>query len=294
MDLKQMKAFLTICEFQNVTRASEQLGYAQSTVTSQIQSLEKEYGVKLFEKIGRNIHLTADGKTMEYYAKQMVALEQQLKEDYVNLYHVKQILRIGVAESLCYQYFPSVCNSFSKLYPNVEFKVVFSDSHHFASMLINNEIDIGLSLSNLILHKKINILHKEKASLALLVNPNHILCSKSLITAQDLEPFPFYLTVKGCAYRTALERILNEKDVFPKVELETDSKEILKRFAMNSKGITFLPETTAALELSDKKLVKLPWNQDFKIFFQVLIHEKKRITPLMRAFIDCIEAIPLQ
>lgn len=58
MDFKQLNAFLTISKLQSFTKAAEVLGYAQSSVTTQIKLLESELEVKLFERIGKNVSLT--------------------------------------------------------------------------------------------------------------------------------------------------------------------------------------------------------------------------------------------
>ena len=55
MDIKQIKTFVTVATLRSFTRAAEQLGYVQSSITSQIQLLEKEVGVRLFERLGKKI-----------------------------------------------------------------------------------------------------------------------------------------------------------------------------------------------------------------------------------------------
>ncbi len=53
MDIRLIKAFVTVATLNNFTQAAEQLGYAQSSITSQIQLLERELGVHLFERLGK-------------------------------------------------------------------------------------------------------------------------------------------------------------------------------------------------------------------------------------------------
>ncbi|WP_330377508.1 LysR family transcriptional regulator [Cellulosilyticum ruminicola] len=62
MDLKQLTTFLTISKLQSFTKAAEELSYAQSSVTTQIKLLEDELGVKLFERMGKNIFLTHEAR----------------------------------------------------------------------------------------------------------------------------------------------------------------------------------------------------------------------------------------
>lgn len=61
MELKRLHTFLILSEIKNFTKTAEYLHYAQSNVTTQIQQLEEELGVRLFERIGKNITLTPEG-----------------------------------------------------------------------------------------------------------------------------------------------------------------------------------------------------------------------------------------
>ena len=81
MDLKQLNTFLMISKLQSFTKAADTLNYAQSSVTTQIKLLEEELGVKLFERIGKNISLTHDGKKLIPYAQQMLKLSTDIKNN---------------------------------------------------------------------------------------------------------------------------------------------------------------------------------------------------------------------
>ena len=200
---------------------------------------------------------------------------------------IKGVLHLGVAESLCYYLLPQILETFKKQFPLVSFKILFGDALTLPTMLQNNDIDLGLSLSTLITKKEILILSKHSAHLDLLVQPNHPLSNVSHLTLKDLEPYPFFLTEKGCSYRSELLRVLNQYNVFPTIELETNSKEILKRFTMHSMGITFLPELTVLEEIKAHKLIPLDWScEPFDIWLQLLIHKDKPINPLLQTFID--------
>ena len=62
MDIRYLVAFQTILETGSFSKAANQLGYTQAAITFQIQQLEQELGIKLFERIGRNLQLTESGR----------------------------------------------------------------------------------------------------------------------------------------------------------------------------------------------------------------------------------------
>lgn len=65
----------------NFTRAAEILNYAQSTVTSQIQALESELGVALFDRLGKRVILTEQGRLFKAYTDQILALSDEAKNE---------------------------------------------------------------------------------------------------------------------------------------------------------------------------------------------------------------------
>jgi DNA-binding transcriptional LysR family regulator len=83
LDLKQLETFREVAVTSNFTRAADQLGYHQSTVTFHIKSLERELGVRLFERerFSKNVTMTEIGKRTFEYAERLLALaaETQVK-----------------------------------------------------------------------------------------------------------------------------------------------------------------------------------------------------------------------
>lgn len=71
MELRQLHTFKTVAEAKGFTRAASVLSYAQSSVTAQIQALEEELGVKLFDRLGKKVMLTAAGERLLPYAAQL-------------------------------------------------------------------------------------------------------------------------------------------------------------------------------------------------------------------------------
>ena len=72
MNNTQLETFLKIVETRNFTLAANLLGYAQSTVTTQIKQLEEELGCLLFERLGKSLTVTAEGEKLSIYAEKML------------------------------------------------------------------------------------------------------------------------------------------------------------------------------------------------------------------------------
>ena len=108
MDFKQLRTFLKICETSGFTSAASALGYAQSTVTTQIKLLEEELNVQLFDRIGKSISLTEEGKKLLPYAKQIKQTERDIFNNVTPSIEATGHLIIGAAESLCNLLVPKI------------------------------------------------------------------------------------------------------------------------------------------------------------------------------------------
>ena len=77
MELRNIKTFIHAAEMESFTAAALRKNYAQSTVTQQIQAIERELGAELFVRSGRRVALSSAGRAFLGYARRMAALEQE-------------------------------------------------------------------------------------------------------------------------------------------------------------------------------------------------------------------------
>lgn len=287
MDLKQLTTFLTISKLQSFTKAAEELNYAQSSITTQIKLLEEELGVKLFERMGKNIFLTHEGKKLIPYARQMLRLSTDIKNNISEDTTPKGLLTIGVAESLCVIRLPEIIKEYRQLYPEVEISLKFGSCADFRHFLNDNLIDVAFSLGAKIESSEFISEIESDEPMVLLAYPGHPLLQKEKILPQDLEGESLILTEIGCSYRAAFERILKDAGVTPHITLESGSIHAIKLFTMSGLGLCLLPKIAVTDELASGKLLPLNWcGPDFEIISQVLYHKNKWVSPALNAFIE--------
>lgn len=289
-----MKTFCVIVETGSFTRAAEELGYAQSSITAQIQSLEQELETKLFERLGRNIVLSKSGKKLLVYARQIVNLSSEAKE-VITGSSTKGTLAISAPESLCVYRLPKLLAEYRKRYPDVEIVVRTGACSDIISWLKNNDVDISfligkeLSFPNLITESLLS------EPIVVLSGPDHPLAKKSSVTPVDMNDEHLILTDKGLSnscYRVVFEEILNKAGVQPKVILEYGSVEAIKKCVISGLGITVLPLITVQEELKRQELVVLHWHGlEFNMITQIVYHKNKWLSPPMLAFIDLVREI---
>lgn len=286
MDFKQLNAFLTISKLQSFTKAADMLGYAQSSITTQVKLLESELGVKLFERIGKNVTLTHEGKKLLPYAKQMLKLSSDIKNTVFSKESPSGTLTIGAAESLCVLRLPEILKEYRKLYPDVDVSLKFGSCADFRSFLSDNIIDVAFSLGVKIDSAEFISEIEVPEPMLLLAYPDHPLTNKKEILPKDIKNESLILTDVGCSYRAAFENILNNYHIKPNIALETGSVQAIKQFTMSGLGITLLPKVAVLDEIKSGKLIPLNWaGPNFEIISQVLYHKDKWISPALSEFL---------
>ena len=289
MTITHLETFLKIAETQNFTAAAALLGYAQSTVTMQIKQLEEELGCLLFERLGKTVVLTAEGKKLCGYAERMMQLEREIRLEVTAAQEPSGTLRLGVSESLCYNRLPQVLLEYRKKYPRVEIQLSFIMHDTFPALLKTGALDVAYSLNPAADCPNLILLDDRPESLGFFACPDHPLAKKKRIAERDLDGVPLLLTSHACSFRHMLLEDLAGASVVPQVALETSSKEILKQFAVSGLGIAFMPDMAAQAEVERGTLKKLSWTGNpFPVFSRVYVHKDKHVSPAIQGLVNLI------
>ena len=287
MTITQLATFLKIAETGNFTTAANLLGYAQSTVTTQIKQLESELNCLLFERLGKSIALTPEGERLQAYAEKMLQMEREILLEVPAVREPVGMIKLGVSESLCYNRLPQSLMAYRQQYPGIDIRIQFIDHDSFPEQLKKGALDLVYTLNPLMEHPDLTILHKKREQLGFYAAPGYLPVDK--ITEQDLAGIPLLLTSHHCSFRRMLLDDLAQAAVTPRIALETSSKEILKQFAINEMGVAFMPDMAAEEEVRKKRLVRLNWQgNDFPIYAQIYIHKDKRVSKAIAELVKMI------
>lgn len=292
MDIKQLNTFLTIAKLQSFTKAAQNLDYAQSSITSQIKLLENELGVKLFERLGHSITLTADGRNLLPYAEQILKFSKEAKNAIGSSVLPCGALSIGAVESLCVTRLPKLLKEYRSRYPNVEITIKFGNSTDFRGLLKDNIIDIAFFLEQKEIDGEFVTEIQFPEPMVILSLTEHPLAQKESVYPEDLTDESMILTEKGCSYRILFENMLTQYAIKPRSIIETGNVQAIKQLTMSGLGITFLPLVAVEEEFLQHRLAKLNWKgPSFEMLTQVIYHRNKWISAPLKAFIELIHEI---
>ncbi|QOX65673.1 LysR family transcriptional regulator [Anoxybacterium hadale] len=286
MELRQLNTFVTVTKLNNFTKAAAYLGYSQASVTSQIQLLEKELGVYLFDRIGKRIFLTPEGEKLLTYSKEILKLYDETKESFSSN-ELKGTIMIGASDSLCALRLPLLLKEFHERYPAVEIVLKMKNYNDAQTALRENEIDVAFVIGQKIGSPEFISDLEFPEPLALLTIPGHPLSLKNHISPEDIVPYNAILAQKGCSFRKAFEKCLDDAKLFPKYMMEVGSIQAIKQLTISGMGISLLPRIAVEDELNRKLLAELDWaGAPFDLVTQIIYHRNKRVSPMLQAFLD--------
>lgn len=285
---------MTIAKLKSFSKAALELDYAQSSITSQIQSLEQELNVRLFERLGHNIALTPEGKKLLPIAEQMLKLSNDAKNIADDPNKPSGPLIIGAVESLCVTRLPKLIKEYRSRYPDVEILIKFGTKSDFLRSLKDNTIDIAFFVDQKIANSEFIMVAQIPEPMALLCSSEHPFARRENVYPEDLSGEPLILTEHCCGYRALFETIMSQYNIKPRSVIESGNVQAIKQLILSGMGITFLPQTAVEEELQQKRFVKLNWiGPEFLIFTQVFYHKTKWMSTALKAFIELIQEMKL-
>ena len=291
MELRNLTTFIQVAELGSFTRAAEQLGYSQSTVSFQIKQLEDELGCLLFERINHTITLTEKGRDLVSYAHQIRSLTDTLKESLENEREISGHLHIVTPDSVCEEMINSHYIDFHTKYPLISFKFTTGDSAVMLDMLDHNEADVILTLDHHLYNKDYIIAKEEQLPMHFVAASSSKFAGTKHLSIRDIINEPFILTEYGQGYRRVFDRELAKKSLEITPVLEIGRTDIITSLIAQSNMISFLPDFVTKPLIDTGALCYLNVNDmNIDIWKQLIYHKNKWISKSLKAFIDYVKA----
>jgi len=287
LDLAYYRTFREVALRQSFTRAAEHLGYAQSSVTTQIQKLEKEYGVQLFERYGRGLRLTSAGEELLKIVTGMLELHSQAKETLTR--QGGGSLAIGTIDSLAAYYLPPFVQGIRQSYPELNISLQPDREDRIVHRVKEGEFDIGLMLVNEPPDAALEWIEIREEPLLLVSGPGHPLVGFGEVDTERLSGAEWIMTEETCNYRIMLEKLLKAEGVPYRIGLEIGNPEAVKGCVKAGDGIAILPRFAVEAELARRELAAINFSHpDLRLSLQMCIHPRKWVSHGMRAFMESL------
>lgn len=290
MELRNIITFSKVAELKSFSKAANKLNYSQAAITIQIKQLEEELEVKLFDRVGKNISLTDKGRELLSYAHQLIDLSNQAINAMKSDKTPKGELKIGVVESFCTSQFPDIIKNCSEVFPDIELIVEIATTPELERMLIQNEVDLIVTLDNRVQNKNLITIFEQKEKISFIASHNYPIKEQPLLL-EEIVNEAFIMPEKVCNCRKLLEQrisqFMNPQDL--KIFLEIGNTEVIKKFVQQGVGISILPEMTLMNEIKSKTL-RILEVEDFKpdVYLQLVRHKDKYLSVIINSITSII------
>nr|WP_325178821.1 LysR family transcriptional regulator [uncultured Oscillibacter sp.] len=255
MELKNLRAFQTVVDQGSYQKAAERLGYTQSTITVQIQQLEEELGVPLFERVGRRMVLTEAGERALPQARELLEAAERLLECGKTGSVPTGTLRVDMAETLlCYRMQP-VIRAFRERAPQVRLIVRSCNCMRIPQGVRTGACDLGVGYDMDWNREALEVESMGSYDIVLLASPDFT--EPDFTTPGQRKKVSLVTDEPDSIFRRRLEAYLCQREIELDVTLELWSIETIKRCVMSNLGFTYLPRFVAEEELADGRLVEL-------------------------------------
>lgn len=292
MELRQLLIFRTAAQTLNFTQTANMLGYVQSNVTAQIKSLEEEFGVPLFDRLGRQVALTDAGKRLLDYAENLLDMAEEAHHVVSNNRAMEGEVVFSAPETICVYRLPGMLRTYRDTFPAV--KLTFnplSTTEHIEAVR-SGVLDVALMLvEDDIQAKSLCFQTMIKEPLMMVAAPDHPLAGESGLTPLHLDAMTFLVTEKTCNYRRTFERHLLAEGIYPSQEIEFHSVEAIKQCAIAGLGIAVLPHVVVRESMLRGDLVPLDALELPPIQTVLVWHRDKWLSPPAEAFLDMTRKI---
>jgi len=208
MDLKELTAFQTIVQEGTFSRAAEKLNYAQSTITNQIQRLEKELGVQLFDRRW-DVQLTSAGQLFAKEVGNLIRHWNDVAEHARALQHDEVgIVRAGGIESVMDTVMSDSVRRFQQQKPRMACQIVTGNTDSLAKSLLHDELDFAIcgEPSD---HSAFYFEPVYHERTVLIADLNHPLCQRSQVSFEDILAYPMTIGGNTCLYHLQFANYLS-------------------------------------------------------------------------------------
>lgn len=289
MELRNLITFIQVAELGSFTKAAEQLGYSQSTISFQIKQLEEELGCLLFDRINHTITLTEQGRELVVYAHQVRALTEDFKET-ITKEDLRGNLHIVTPDSICEEMISTHYADFHKKYPSIFIRFSTGDTSDMLNMLDHNEADVIITLDHRLYNKDYVVAAEQELPMHFVASAKSKFAARKGLSVKDIIGEPFVLTEYGQGYRRVFDRELAKRSLEITPILEIGRTDIITSVVVENDMLSFLPDFVTEELISSGKLCHLDiTDMNIDIWKQLIYHKNKWLSKSMKTFIEYIK-----
>ncbi|MFQ6389695.1 LysR family transcriptional regulator [Priestia aryabhattai] len=238
MELLQLKYFQVVARLEHISKAAEELYVSQPALSKTISQLEKELGIRLFDRNGKYIKLNRYGKAFCAKVERALKTLEDAKHELKDMSNdpCEEIRLVVLASS---HLLPELLSRFREQYPQVRFRLM----QHLTNSYSQPDFDLCISAFPLTT-RQVEHTPLLRESILLAVPLDHHLAKQSRVKLNELKNEKFIVLKKGKELRKITDLICKEQNFVPQITFESDDPATVRGLIRAKQGIGFIPEVT--------------------------------------------------
>ena len=294
MIIHELESFAAVAELGSFTKAAENLSITQPAVTRHILNLERVYNTRLFDRMGRGVKITAPGRVLLAYARQILSLNKQAEQGMRELSDgAGGQLSIGASSTAATYRLPSLLRILHDRYPAIELSVYTGTSVAMTRLVMDNAVDVGVVMQHQTENHLSSVAFAEYENV-LVMHPGHRLDKGhgSRVDFSELRDETVISMQPGTTMRSFIDKLAADNGRPLNILLELDNVEAIKKMVEARLGVAVLPDIALAEDLSDGTLVARQFHQRHGSTenMAAIYRSDRYIAAPVQAFLDVIES----
>lgn len=286
MEIRQLQTFVQAAQLESFSKTAEMLGYSQSAITVQMRLLETELNTRLFDRMGKRVVLTPQGREFLKSANKILYEVNKASKSMNEDRELTNPLHVGTIESLCTAKFPRILSEFHSLHPRVNLQITVDSPEKLIRMMEHNELDLIYILDTPRWDENWVKVMELAEPVVFVASAASRFAGKERLVLDDILQEPFFLTEKHANYRQALDQqlALRRQSISPVLEI-SDTEFIIRMLELNQ-GLSFLPYFAVEQNIYKHRIITLDVKDvHISMYRQIFYHKNKFRTREMEEFI---------
>lgn len=281
--LRQLEVFTAIARVESVSRAAEALAMSQSAVSGALADLERQFDVRLFERVGKRLVLSELGRALwpraEALCEQARGLELNLSQQ------LSGELRIGATLSIGNHLCAPLMAQFLRDTPGARVSLSIANTEEIARSVKSFEIDVGL-IEGELSDPELEVTRWRDDELVVFCAPGHPLAKRRSLSDVDLAASQWIVRERGSGTRQAFERAMRGLMPQLRLALELTQTEAIRGAVQAGLGLGCVSRLALEEAFQHRTLVpcRVP-HRDFRRSFFFVLHQRKFKSPALESWL---------
>ena len=275
--LKQIEVFLETAHSQNLSKAAQTLSMSQSAASESLKTLENQFDVALFDRVGKRLQLNEFGKIIQKEAELLMEHARSLENALLKHNDLGSI-KVGATLSIGNYLAINILTDYRKQFPGADASLEVANTTHIAEKILNFDLDVGL-IEGEVSNPDLDVKVWREDELVVFCSPDHPYANKKVLDDHDLLNTEWVLREHGSGTRQAFDYAMHGLISQLDVNLELQHTEAIKRAVQAGMGLGCLSRVTLEDSFERGSLVPLSVpHRDFKRKFYFILRKGKYLS----------------